>query len=116
MVNEKDFHYMEQALAEIKAIEGYTKGLSYGEFVEDGKTVDATMFRLQQMVEWMKKLSLGFREGHPEIPWGQIIGFRNGIVHEYAATDYTMVYEIITNDIFDLKKLFESSLKSPKAK
>lgn len=66
MVNEKDFHYMEQALAEIKAIEGYTKGLSYGEFVEDGKTVDATMFRLQQMVEWMKKLSLGARSSGSE--------------------------------------------------
>ena len=111
MVSEKDRHCMEQALAEIKAIEGYSQELSYKEFLEDAKTLDATMFRLQQMAEWIKKLSPSFKEEHPEIPWGEIVGFRNGIVHEYAKTDYTTVYEIITKDIFELRKLFALSLE-----
>lgn len=48
------------------------------------KTVDATMFRLQQMIEHIKELSTDFKEKHPEIPWIDIIGFRNRIVHDYG--------------------------------
>ena len=40
----------------------------------------------------------------PEIPWGEIIGSRNGIVHEYGKTDYLTVYETITQDLKQLEK------------
>ena len=36
-------------------------------------------------------------------PGGDIIGFRNGIVHEYGETDYVTVYETITNDLDELE-------------
>ena len=110
MGSKSDSYYMEQALIEIDAIKGYTEGLSYKELMSDIKTIDATMFRLQQMVEKIKNLSDEFKELHKEVPWGDIIGFRNGIVHEYGKTDYTTVYEVITKDIYQLKNLFESSL------
>lgn len=38
------------------------------------------------------------------IELGQIIGFRNGIVHDYGKTDYNIVYEIISSDIYLLKE------------
>ena len=110
MGSKSDSYYMELALIEIDAIKGYTEGLSYDEFMSDIKTIDATMFRFQQMVEKIKNLSDEFKELHNEIPWGDIIGFRNCIVHEYGKTDYTTVYEVITKDIYQLKNLFESSL------
>ncbi len=109
MGSKNDSYYIEQALVEIDHIVGYTKGLSYEDFMNDMKTVDATMFRLQQMVEEIKNISLKYRNEHSEIPWGEIIGFRNGIVHDYGKTDYTTVYEVITTDIYELKKLFENS-------
>ena len=110
MANKDDSYYMDQALMDIKVIIDYTKNLSYEELMSDGKTVDATMFRLQQMIEKIKNISLGFKEKHKEIPWGDIIGFRNGIVHDYGKTDYTTVFEIVNRDIYKLKELFESSL------
>ena len=111
MGSKDDRYYMEEALNEIHTIIKYTKGLSFEQLMSDVKTVDATMFRLQQMVEKIKNLSIEFKETHKEIPWGQIIGFRNGIVHEYGRTDYTTVYEIITKDIYQLKELFEMFLQ-----
>lgn len=110
MGSKSDSYYLQKALNEIDAIIGYTDGLSYEQFVNDIKTVDATMFRLQQMIEKIKCLSPSFKEIHNDIPWGEIIGFRNGIVHEYGKTDYTTVYEIITNDIYQLKATFEECL------
>ncbi|MBO7078546.1 MAG: DUF86 domain-containing protein [Bacilli bacterium] len=38
--------------------------------------------------------------------------FRNGIVHEYGNTDYAIVYEILTSDIHDLKRVLLSENKN----
>lgn len=108
MGSKPDKYYMKKALSEIEAIIQYTNGLSFEEFVGDVKTIDATMFRLQQMIEHIKEISSNFKEKHSEIPWVDIVGFRNRIVHEYGKTDYTTVYEIITVNIYQLKELFEN--------
>lgn len=108
MGSKPDKYYMEKALSEIEAIIQYTNGLSFKEFMCDVKTIDATMFRLQQMIEHIKEISANFKEKHSEIPWVDIVGFRNRIVHEYGKTDYTTVYEIITINIYQLKELFEN--------
>ncbi len=108
MGSKPDKYYMEKALSEIEAIIQYTNGLSFEEFMCDVKTIDATMFRLQQMIEHIKEISSNFKEKHSEIPWVDIVGFRNRIVHEYGKTDYTTVYEIIMVNIYQLKELFEN--------
>lgn len=110
MGSKSDTFYMEQALNEIAAIEDYTKGLSFEEFMADTRTIDATIFRLQQLVEHIKSLSGEFKAEHNSIPWFDIVGFRNRIVHEYGKVDYTTVYEIITINIYQLKELFEKNV------
>ncbi len=50
-----------------------------------------------------KKLSTSFKEKYSDINWNDIIGFRNRIVHEYGKTDYTIIYEVVSNDIPNLK-------------
>ena len=65
------------------------------------------MFRLVQLIENIKNISSEFKSKYPQIPWGDIIGFRNGIVHEYGKTDYVTVYETITSDILELKAVLE---------
>lgn len=62
------------------------------------------MLRLIQMVENIIHISKEFKEKRSNIKWGQIIGFRNGIVHDYGKIDYSIVYEIITNDLCFLKE------------
>ena len=110
MDDKNDLTYMKKALEEIEIIIRYTQGLSYEEFMSDGRNIDATIFRLQQMIEHIKHLSLDFKNNHNYIPWGEIIGFRKGLVHEYGRTDYTTVYEVVSRDIYVLKELFESNL------
>lgn len=109
MGDKNDSYYIDKALNEINRIVKYTQGLSYDEFMSDERNIDATIFRLQQMIEHIKHLSIAFKNEHNEIPWGDIIGFRNGIVHEYGKTDYTTVYEVVHSDIYSLKKLLEEN-------
>lgn len=103
-----DLYYATKAIEQIKIIENYVNGKEYEEFINDIQLIDAVMFRLIQMVENVKNISDDFKKNHSQIPWGKIIGFRNGIVHEYGSTDYTIVYEIITKDLLSLAQLLEN--------
>lgn len=103
-----DKYYVNSIIEDIDKILKYTKDISYEEFKEDEQLVDAILFRLIQMTESIKKLSTIFKEKYNNISWNDIVGFRNRIVHDYGKTDYTIVYEVVTNDIVVLK---ESLLK-----
>ena len=108
MDNKKnDKYYAEKAIEQIDIIAKYISGKSYEQFVIDDELIDAIMFRLIQMVEYVKNISSEFKNDNPQIPWGDIIGFRNGIVHEYGKTDYKTVYETITQDINELKEVLK---------
>lgn len=110
MDNKKtDEYYIEKVIENIDAIISYTKDVGFSEFVNNSLLVDATMFRLVQMVENINHISVEYRKNHSKIKWGQIIGFRNGIVHNYGKTDYTLVYEIVSHDIYELRKNLETS-------
>ena len=111
MDNIKDDHYYARKIIEnIEAIEKYVEGISYEQFLKDEELTDAVMFRFVQLIENISNVSLKFKEKHNHIPWGKIMGFRNGIVHEYGKTDFLIVYETATNDLHDLKIIFENLL------
>ena len=98
-----DKYYIKQIVDDINKIIKYTNNVSYDDFIDDEQLMDAILFRLIQMTENIKKLSTSFKEKHNEISWNDIVGFRNRIVHDYGKTDYTIVYEVISSDIPDLK-------------
>ena len=111
MDNKKnDTYYFSKIVDDINTIKEYLNNATYDEFVNDKKTVDAVMFRMIQLVENVKNISAEFKDEHSEIRWHKIVGFRNGIVHEYDKTDYTIVYEIIVKNLIELKNLFEQYL------
>ena len=100
-----DKYYVSLIIDDIDKILKYTKDIPYEEFIEDEQLVDAILFRLIQMTENIKKLSVTFKEKYNNISWNDIVGFRNRIVHDYGKTDYTIVYEVVSNDIVSLKEL-----------
>ena len=106
-----DKNYMRKVIEDITTINKYMTGVeTYEQFISDDILIDAVMFRLVQMIENIKKISIEYKENNHQIEWGKIIGFRNGIVHEYGETDYTIVYETIRNNLPQLIELFEDYL------
>jgi uncharacterized protein with HEPN domain len=49
---------------------------------------------------------------HSEIPWPQIIGLRNRLIHGYDAVDYDILWQIITDDLPALLAILEKALSS----
>jgi uncharacterized protein with HEPN domain len=81
----------------------YTNGLSYEQFIEDSKTLDAVIRNFEIIGEVTVRLPEEFRNLHPEIEWQKIRGLRNRVIHHYFGIDYSILWEIITQYIPDLQ-------------
>lgn len=69
------------------------------EFYSDLMLQDAVVRQLQIIGEATRSLSDEFKGNHPEIPWIQIIGMRNRIIHEYFRVNLAIVWEVVRNDL-----------------
>lgn len=105
MDNQKDDgYYRDKIVSDAAFIQEHMKGLDYVAFVENEVLQDSMMFRLIQISENARKLTDQFRAGKAGIPWPDVFGLRNRIVHEYGGVDLKIVYDTLTQDIPDLKK------------
>ena len=57
------------------------------------------MRALEVIGEAAGKVSGLMRDAHPEIPWSDIIGMRNRLIHEYSRVDVRKVWDTVQNDI-----------------
>lgn len=81
-------------LERIERIEEFTAGLDQDAFVHDAKTADAVIRNLEVIGEAASRLPANFRDRHSKIPWRQIVGLRNRIVHAYFDVDLELVWTI----------------------
>ena len=68
-------------------------------FLADEKTSDAVVRNLEIIGEAAKQLPTEFKKQHSAIPWMQIAGLRNRIVHDYAGIDLKLVWNILQTAI-----------------
>ena len=78
-------------------------GVSGEDFKKDKILQDAIVRRIEIIGEAAKNLPDSFKVAHPEIPWREIAGTRDFIVHEYFSVDLDLVWEITQKDLPDLK-------------
>jgi uncharacterized protein with HEPN domain len=83
----------------IEKIKSYISGLTYQEFIDDNKTVDAVVRNFEIIGEAANRLPEEIKDRFPQINWYRIRGFRNRIVHDYMGIDYEIVWTIIENDL-----------------
>jgi uncharacterized protein with HEPN domain len=91
-------------LESIQLIESYTRELSKREFLKSIEKQDAIIRRLEIIGEAVKSLSLGLRERYSGIPWRQIAGMRDILVHRYFGIDLDLTWEVIQRDLPKLKQ------------
>lgn len=73
----------------------FTKEMSYDRFIKDKKTINAVVRSLEVIGEASKNMPISFRENHPNIPWRQMAGMRDKLIHEYFGIDKEMVWQVI---------------------
>jgi uncharacterized protein with HEPN domain len=73
---------VEDILACIEKIKGYTQGMTYKQFSTDGKVVDADIRNLEIIGEAAGYIPMEIQEKYPELAWLEMRGMRNIIAHE----------------------------------
>jgi uncharacterized protein with HEPN domain len=96
-----DAYLLDMLLAARKVLK-YTQGIDFAGFGENEIMQDAVMRRIQIIGEAARKVSDDFKENHPEIPWYEISGMRNRLVHEYFRVIPEKVWEAVVKDIPEL--------------
>jgi len=104
--------YLQDILESIGHIQRFLEGVSEDEFYKKVEKQDAVLRRLEIIGEAVKHLPEEIREDHPDIPWRQIAGMRDIIIHEYFGITLEMVWVVATEDILDLKAKVEEIIES----
>ena len=99
-----DAYYSDKLKRDLTFIASHMKETSPSEFDMDEVLQDSMMFRMIQISENAKKLSEEYKNNRPEIPWRDIYGLRNRIVHQYGGIDMSIVYETLVYDIPEILK------------
>lgn len=89
---------------EIEHIEKFSVSLDYERLIEDEKTLYAIVRCFEIIGEAVKNIPEEVKEKYPQIPWKDMAGMRDKLIHEYFGIDYEILWETIKHRIPELRK------------
>jgi uncharacterized protein with HEPN domain len=102
--------YLLHAIDAIDAILNYTVD-GRGTFFADGKTQDAVIRNIEIIGQAVKGISDGTRALEPGVPWRQIAGMRDKLIHEYFGVDLALVWDVVERELPALRPQLEALSK-----
>jgi len=107
--DQRDAAYLWDMLDAARTVEQLISGLDFTQYSNDRRTQLAVERSLEIIGEAAGRVSALFRNAHPEIPWRQIIGQRNVLIHEYGEIKQERIWKTVRENIpqlIELLKLF----------
>ena len=107
MSKPSDLDLLDDILICMEKIQSYINGITYEQFINDLKTQDAVIRNIEVIGEAAKHLSDNLRLKYSDIPWKEIVGTRDRLIHGYFGVNIDIVWRIATVDIPKLKPRIE---------
>jgi uncharacterized protein with HEPN domain len=103
--------YIDRILDCIRKIKEYSSGLTFTEFKVNELVQDAIIRNIEIIGEASKKVSLNTKQTYFKVPWKEISGMGDKLIHDYMGIDVKVVWKTIKEDIPRLEKLIAEILK-----
>ena len=104
--------YIHHILDEIDYISDQVKNLDYDSFVRNPTIKRAFVRSLEIIGEASKKIPKEVKDIQTEIEWRKVSGMRDRLIHDYFGVDYTIVWDVATNKLRDLREKMQSLLNT----
>ena len=95
----RDSAYLWDMLEASRTVEQLISGLDFTQYSNDRRTQLAVERSFEIIGEAAGRVSVLFRKAHPEIPWRQIIGQRNILIHEYGEIKQERIWITVQENI-----------------
>ena len=102
--------YLRDVLQAFRNVRQFIEGLSYETFISDRKTMSAVIRELEIAGEAAKQLPISVRKKYPQIPWSDMAGMRDKLIHFYFGVDMEIVWETVKVRIPKLEPLIQDVL------
>ena len=102
--------YLRDILQAFRNAQEFVGRMSYEKFTTDKKTVSAVVRELEVAGEASKQLPASVRRKYPDIPWSDMAGMRDKLIHFYFGVDMEIVWETVKVRIPKLEPLIEDVL------
>lgn len=78
------------------------EGATKQQFLTEKRIHFSVVYEIVILGEIVKRLSPEFRETHPKIPWKQIAGMRDKLIHDYNQVDLNLTWQVANSQIPNL--------------
>jgi uncharacterized protein with HEPN domain len=103
--------YLHDILDAINDIESFVDDLSYDQFIKDRKTLNAVVRSIEIIGEASKNIPEPIKQKYKELPWKQMAGMRDKLIHAYFGVDTETLWKAAKNNIPTLKAAIQKMLK-----
>jgi uncharacterized protein with HEPN domain len=104
--------YFTDILEATQEIEAFTKNLTFNEFTNNKMAIRAVTMDFAIIGEATKQIPTETKRKYPQIPWKQMAGIRDKIIHGYSYIKLTILWDAIRIDLPLLKPLIKEILKN----